>query len=707
MFVQRPIFLLLAIALFSTLAISAIGYSYAQEVKTVNVVENKLVTLVGEGYDPDNESLTFLWQQVDGDPIQLSSYTIPEPTFMAPIVPNGMTKSYTFKLTVTDPQGATSSDAVQVVVNAVNNPPIVDLGKDKVIYPTINAVTITSSASDPDNDPLSYNWEQLSGQKIPMPFSHGKYLNVLSSDIDFSQFAPLVFKLTVSDGFGGVASDTVAVYPLTGFLNNPLISVDAGPMQIVKEGQTVTLHGAGTTSNGQAIDFTWYQLVGPKVDLNSYKGADVQFTAPKLNGEDNVLLSFQLTGYSPGNGYAADLTMVKVIPFNAPPIADAGPDLKVSKGAIVQVTGSGSDPENDPIRYSWSQKSGAKLDYFESTANLLTVKLPEVQVGSPDYVFQLKATDSHGNVGTDDMTMSVVMINGPPKAYAGPDQRITSGGQVKIEGSGWDPDNDPLTYTWKQVAGETVSTSGTAPSLSFKAPTVVPGETKRLVFDLTVQDTANHSNTDQVIIYVVPENNGPTVNVGPDMTVDENTSVDLTCNASDPDNDPLTFEWTSSNPTVVISDPTSAMTTIKVPKVTKDQSFTMTCTASDGKLTGSDSLVVNVHNVLTEAIVADAGADRIVNEEVKITLDGSKSYDPEGQTLSYQWTQVSGEPVKLTGDTTVKPSFTSPVVANGEVKALVFELKVSDQNGRSATDTVEITVDPVNAPPEATASAKQ
>lgn len=703
---QKPVLLLLAIALLSTLAVGSIGYSFAQEVKTVTVVENKLVTLVGEGFDPDNESLTFLWEQIDGEYIQLSSYTIAEPTFMAPIVPNGMTKSYTFRLTVTDPQGANNSDVVKVVVTAVNNPPIVDLGKDKVIYPTINAVTITSSVSDPDNDSLTYNWEQLSGQAIPMPFTHGKYLNVLASTIDFSQFEPLKFKLTVDDGFGGVASDTVSVYPLTGFLNNPLISVDAGPMQIVKEGQTVTLHGTGQTSNGQPIDYTWYQLVGPKVDLDSYKGADVQFVAPKLNGEDSVLLSFQLTGYSPGNGYAADLTMVKVIPFNAPPTADAGPDLEVSKGAIVKLVGSGSDPENDPIRYSWTQKSGAKLEFFESTANLLTIKLPEVQSSSPDYVFELKVTDSHGNFGTDDATVSVIMVNGHPKAYAGPDQRITSGAQVTVEGSGWDPDGDELTYSWKQVAGETVSAKGTAPSLSFTAPTVVPGETKRLVFELTVEDIT-HSSADQVIIYVVPENNGPSVNVGPDMIVDENTTANLTCTASDPDNDPITFQWTSSNPTVVIDSPTSAMTAIQVPKVTKDQSFTMTCTVSDGKLTGSDSLIVNVRNVLTEAIIANAGDDRIVNEEVKVTLDGSMSSDPEGQPLSYQWTQVSGEPVTLAGDTTVKPSFTSPVVANGEVKVLVFELTVSDQNGRSATDTVEITVDPVNAPPEATATAKQ
>ena len=51
--------------------------------------------------------------------------------------------------------------------------------------------------------------------------------------------------------------------------------------------------------------------------------------------------------------------------------------------------------------------------------------------------------------------------------------------------------------------------------------------------------------------------------------------------------------------------------------------------------------------------------------------------------------------------------FTSPSVVNGEIKVLVFELLVFDDNERSDTDTVTVTVDPVNAPPEVTVKAKQ
>jgi hypothetical protein len=88
-------------------------------------------------------------------------------------------------------------------------------------------------------------------------------------------------------------------------------------------------------------------------------------------------------------------------------------------------------------------------------------------------------------------------------------------------------------------------------------------------------------------------------------------------------------------------------------------------------------------------------------------LDGSSSNDPEEQQISFKWTQLSGESVELSSTSSIATSFTSPTVNNNEVKVLTFELKVYDGNGRSSVDTVVITVDPVNSPPEASASAKQ
>jgi MYXO-CTERM domain-containing protein len=73
-----------------------------------------------------------------------------------------------------------------------------------------------------------------------------------------------------------------------------------------------------------------------------------------------------------------------------------------------------------------------------------------------------------------------------------------------------------------------------------------------------------------------------------------------------------------------------------------------------------------------------------------VTLDGSASADADGTTVTYQWTQVGGPWVSLTGADTAKPSFTAP-----DVKAsteLTFRLVVSDGSLTSDADTVTVTV---------------
>ncbi|HEV8303397.1 MAG TPA: Ig-like domain-containing protein [Gemmatimonadales bacterium] len=90
--------------------------------------------------------------------------------------------------------------------------------------------------------------------------------------------------------------------------------------------------------------------------------------------------------------------------------------------------------------------------------------------------------------------------------------------------------------------------------------------------------------------------------------------------------------------------------------------------------------------VQSQAPRASAGADREVARGVAVTLDGSGSSDPEGQSLSYSWAQVGGP--NVTGGTPlagVRPSINAP----SAVTTLAFELRVTDAGGlNSAPDTV-------------------
>jgi hypothetical protein len=87
--------------------------------------------------------------------------------------------------------------------------------------------------------------------------------------------------------------------------------------------------------------------------------------------------------------------------------------------------------------------------------------------------------------------------------------------------------------------------------------------------------------------------------------------------------------------------------------------------------------------------VANAGANQTVDYSVPVTLSGTGSTDPDGDTLTYAWTQTGGTPnVTLTGANTATATFTSPAAE----ATLAFQLTVNDGNGGTDSATVIVTV---------------
>ncbi|MBA6347196.1 PKD domain-containing protein [Colwellia sp. BRX8-9] len=110
---------------------------------------------------------------------------------------------------------------------------------------------------------------------------------------------------------------------------------------------------------------------------------------------------------------------------------------------------------------------------------------------------------------------------------------------------------------------------------------------------------------------------------------------------------------------------------------------------------GSDGGEKTAPTPTNKAPTANAGEDQTVDEGNSITLSGSGT-DTDGSISSYSWTQTSGESVTIDNSTIGSASFD---VTTATQVTLTFQLTVTDNDGATGSDTVNFTINPINAAP--------
>ena len=161
-----------------------------------------------------------------------------------------------------------------------------------------------------------------------------------------------------------------------------------------------------------------------------------------------------------------------------------------------------------------------------------------------------------------------------------------------------------------------------------------------------------------------------------EVTLDASSSVDIDGNIA-------SYLWTqTSGPAVTLANAASDRPTFTAPNVESNGvslNFNLLVTDTGG-MKDTDSCIINItwQNEPPTAVVSPDYTE--APEGTLVTMDGSASKDSDDGIVSYQWSQVEGEPVSLSDSTSAITTFKAPKSDPLE-KNIKLKLTVKDHGG--------------------------
>ncbi len=579
-----------------------------------------------------NDTLTYLWNFGDGTDAVIGQNV--NHTF----ADNG---NYNVVLTVTDKDGAVTSQTVELIVDNVA-PVIVNIVKPSTINEG-QQVEFKATATDVGvNDTLTYLWnfgdgtDAVIGQNVNHTFADNGNYNVV---------------LTVTDKDGAVTSQTVEL-----IVDNvaPVIVNIVKPDQI-NEGQQVEFKATATDVGvNDTLTYSWNFGDG----TNAVIGQNVNHIFAD-NGNYNVVLTV-----TDKDGAVISQTVEVIVDNVAPAIASIITPAKIKEGEQVEFKATATDVGvNDTLTYSWN--------FGDGTDAVIGQNVNHTFADNGNYNVVLTVTDKDGAVTTQ--TVEAIVDNVAPVIVniVKPDQ-INEGQQVEFKATATDVGvNDTLTYSWH--FGD-----GTNPVLGQNVNhTFADNGNYNLVLTVTDKDGAVISQTVEVTV----DNVAPAIAsiTKPDI-IKEGELVEFKATATDVGvNDTLTYSWN-------FGDGTDAVIGQNVNHTFADNgnyNVVLTVTDKDGAIT-SQTVEVTVDNVAP--VIVNIVKPSTIKEGEQVEFKATATDVGVNDPLTYSWNFGDGT------DAVIGQNVNHTFADNGNYNVV---LTVTDKDGAVTTQTVEAIVDNV------------
>ena len=305
-------------------------------------------------------------------------------------------------LTVTDEEGLTDTDEVNILISsAPNEPPVADAGPDQSLTDVnrqgqLEVQLDGSGSMDSDGNIQSYSWvlegaEIATGINPVVPLSVGSHLIVL----------------TVTDEEGLTDTDEANII-ISGAANEPPVA-NAGADQELTDAdldglEVVSFNGSGSTDPDENIQTYSWSVNGEEIATGVNATAELAIGTTTvvltvsdeegLSDSDEVVISI-LEGEDDGGGGEE--------PENSAPVANAGADQELidankdGQENVVLDASASADEDGNISSYSWSIGG----------TEVATGVNPNIMLGIGSHSVLLTVTDNEGKTATDEVLINI------------------------------------------------------------------------------------------------------------------------------------------------------------------------------------------------------------------------------------------------------------------------------------------------------------
>jgi RHS repeat-associated protein len=367
----------------------------------------------------------------------------------------------------------------------------------------------------------------------------------------------------------------------------------------------------------------------------------------EIAGQGRVRGTVMCDRLTVGGGGVLQVTETDVPPppVNRPPAVDAGTDQVITLPAdTLSLNGTAGDdglPQGGTLKVKWSVSGGPGPVSFGNAAEAATTATFSVPG-----TYLLKLTASDGMLtASDTAQVEVVPRNRPPVVNAGPDATVKLPNPVNLNGTVSDdalPHGSTVTVNWSLADGPGAVSFADATAAATSATFDAPGT---YTLRLSAGDT-EFTVFDELVVTVMPSNQPPTADAGPDQTV----SLDETLPA--PQEFKLRTISTGFNSPIGIDyHPPTGKVIMSVNYNSGGQPFNFETVAADG----THSAFSNIRGLTDELKLAtvrddnNGGGTSIGGFRVGEMFTGSGvpgvivRVSPDGSTVQNPWVTLPGE----------------------------------------------------------------